>query len=114
MAGNNKHRISKVAAELNVSWKSLIEYLDKKGFEVDNKMTAKISQEMYEILQEEYQSDREAKEESQALEINIRKDSETLSAKTFKAFSRSDESIIFSNNSWSNKVFSNSLIRAQA
>jgi len=84
MAGNNKHRISKVAAELNVSWKSLIEYLDKKGFEVDNKMTAKISQEMYEILQEEYQSDREAKEESQALEINIRKDSETLSAKTIK------------------------------
>jgi len=85
MAGNKKHRISKVAAELNVSWKSLIESLDKSGFEVDNKMTAKISQEMYESLQQEYQSDRKAKEESQALEINIRKDSETLSAKNVKA-----------------------------
>lgn len=90
MAGNKKHRISKVAAELNVSWKSLIEFLDKKGFEVDNKVTAKISQDMYALLQDEYQSDKEAKEESQALEINIRKDSETLSAKTFKPKKKKD------------------------
>lgn len=84
MPGSKTHRINKVAAELNVSWKSLVEHLDKKGFEVDHKVTAKISQEMYEELQREFQSDRAAKEESKALEINIRKDQETLSAKNLK------------------------------
>lgn len=84
MPGSKTYRINKVAAELNVSWKTLIEHLEKKKFEVDNKITAKISHEMYEELQREFQSDRAAKEESQALEINIRKDQETLSAKNLK------------------------------
>lgn len=79
MAGNT-HRISKVAAELNVSWKSLIEYLNQNGFEVDMKMTAKIGQDMYEVLEKKYRSDKQAKEESQALEINIRRQDETLTA----------------------------------
>ncbi len=79
MAGKT-HRISKVAAELNVSWKSLIEYLNQSGFEVDMKMTAKIGQEMYDVLEKQYRSDKQAKEESQALEINIRRQDETLTA----------------------------------
>ena len=81
MAGASKiHRISKVAAELNVSWKNLIEHLIDEGFEVDNKMTAKIDAEMYSFLQNEFASDKEAKEESKALEINIRREKETLTA----------------------------------
>lgn len=79
MSGASKtYRISKVAAELNVSWKNLIEHLVDEGYEVDNKMTAKIDGEMYDFLQNEFASDREAKEESQALEINIRREKETL------------------------------------
>ncbi|MFT5724059.1 MAG: translation initiation factor IF-2 [Bacteroidia bacterium] len=81
MAGST-HRISKVAAELNVSWKSLIEYLNQEGFEVDMKMTAKIGQEMYDVLEQKYRSDKQAKEESQALEINVRRQDETLTANT--------------------------------
>lgn len=83
MAGKT-HRISKVAAELNVSWKSLIEYLNQNGFEVDMKMTAKIGQDMYSVLEQKYRSDKQAKEESQALEINIRRQDETLTANTQK------------------------------
>jgi translation initiation factor IF-2 len=79
MAGKT-HRISKVAAELNVSWKSLIEYLNQNGYEVDMKMTAKIGQDMYDVLEKQYRSDKQAKEESQALEINIRRQDETLTA----------------------------------
>ncbi|MFT4522452.1 MAG: translation initiation factor IF-2 [Bacteroidia bacterium] len=79
MAGK-VHRISKVATELNVSWKSLIEHLNNKGFEVEMKMTAKIEQEMYEVLEQKYRSDKQAKEESQALEINVRHQDETLTA----------------------------------
>ncbi|MBO6515344.1 MAG: translation initiation factor IF-2 [Bacteroidia bacterium] len=79
MAGKT-HRISKVAAELNVSWKSLIEYLNQNGYEVDMNMRTKIGQDMYEILEQKYRSDKQAKEESQALEINIRRQDETLTA----------------------------------
>lgn len=79
MAGKT-HRISKVAAELNVSWKSLIEYLNEQGHEVDMNMRAKIGQDMYDILEQKYRSDKQAKEESQALEINIRRQDETLTA----------------------------------
>lgn len=87
MAGKT-HRISKVAAELNVSWKSLIEYLNQNGFEVDMKMTAKIGQDMYDVLEQKYRSDKQAKEESQALEINIRRQDETLTANTKKPGSK--------------------------
>ncbi len=87
MAGKT-HRISKVAAELNVSWKSLIEYLNQNGHEVDMKMTAKIDQEMYAVLEQKYRSDKQAKEESQALEINIRRQDETLTANTKKTPSK--------------------------
>jgi len=87
MAGKT-HRISKVAAELNVSWKSLIEYLNQSGFEVDMKMTAKIGQDMYDVLEQKYRSDKQAKEESQALEINIRRQDETLTANTKKPSSK--------------------------
>jgi translation initiation factor IF-2 len=74
---SKKYRINKVAAELNVSWKNLVEHLQNKGFEVDNKITAKIDQSMYEVLQADFHQDKQAKEESQNLEINIRKDAET-------------------------------------
>merc|ERR1711879_263553 len=87
MAGKT-HRISKVAAELNVSWKSLIEYLNQNGYEVDMKMTAKIGQDMYDVLEQKYRSDKQAKEESQALEINIRRQDETLTANTNKPSSK--------------------------
>ena len=83
MAGK-KYRISKVAAELNVSYKSLIEHLNATGFEVEEKMTAKIDGDMYDVLLKEYAKDKQAKEESKALEINIRKKDETLTASSKK------------------------------
>jgi len=74
------HRISKVAAELNVSWKSLIEELNTAGFDVEAKPTAKIGQDMYDVLERIFRSDKQAKEESQALEIHIKREDETLVA----------------------------------
>ena len=73
MAGNKTYRINKVAAELNVGWKILLEHLSDKGIDVEQKITAKIDQNMYDILCKDYQSDRRAKEESQSLDINVRK-----------------------------------------
>jgi translation initiation factor IF-2 len=81
MGSNGKtYRITKVARELNISWKHLVDHLRDNGFEVESKITAKIDQEMYNVLAKEYQSDRKARAEAEALEINIRKEKETLTA----------------------------------
>ena len=71
------YRINKVATEFNVSWKTIIEHLSDKGFEVEAKITAKLDEPMYQELLSFYQKDKQAKEESQQLEINIRKDAKT-------------------------------------
>jgi translation initiation factor IF-2 len=73
MAGNKTYRINKVAAELNVGWKILLEHLSDKGIDVEQKITAKIDQSSYDVLYKDFQSDRKAKEESQSLDINVRK-----------------------------------------
>ena len=78
------YRINKVATEFNVSWKTIVEHLQSKGFEVEAKITAKIDQEMYNDLLSFYQKDKIAKEESQQLEINIRKDAKTQGIKELK------------------------------
>ncbi|MDG2454750.1 MAG: translation initiation factor IF-2 [Bacteroidia bacterium] len=78
MADKKKtYRINKVATEFNVSWKTIVEHLNEKGFEVESKISAKLDEAMYQNLLGFYQKDKQAKEESQQLEINIRKDAKT-------------------------------------
>lgn len=74
------YRISKVATEFNVSWKTLAEHLVKKGFDVEDKITAKISEEMYKALASEFQSAKKDKEESQSLKMALKKERETTIA----------------------------------
>lgn len=74
------YRISKVATEFNVSWKTLAEYLVKKGFDVEDKITAKISEDMYKALASEFQSAKKDKEESQSLKMALKKERETTIA----------------------------------
>lgn len=85
MADKKKtYRINKVATEFNVSWKTIVEHLSEKGFEVEAKITAKLDGAMYQELLGYYQKDKQAKEESQQLEINIRKDAKTQEIKETK------------------------------
>ncbi|MFT5348680.1 MAG: translation initiation factor IF-2, partial [Bacteroidia bacterium] len=85
MADNKKtYRINKVATEFNVSWKTIVEHLNQKGFEVEAKITAKLDDVMYQDLHSFYKKDKQAKEESQQLEINIRKDAKTQEIQEIK------------------------------
>ena len=85
MADNKKtYRINKVATEFNVSWKTIVEHLNQKGFEVEAKITAKLDDTMYQDLHSFYKKDKQAKEESQQLEINIRKDAKTQEIEEIK------------------------------
>ncbi|MEQ8625507.1 MAG: translation initiation factor IF-2 [Vicingaceae bacterium] len=57
-------RLSKVARELNVGISTIVEFLDSKGIEIDAKPNTKIEPEVYDVLSDEFQEEKSAKEES--------------------------------------------------
>lgn len=65
-------RLVKVAKELNVGTSTIVEHLTSRGFEVDNKPTAKISEEMYNDLLKEFQGSIAVKEQADQLIIGNR------------------------------------------
>ncbi len=50
-------RLIKVATELNVGTATLVDFLKEKGFDIENKPTAKVSEEMEGLLYREFQKD---------------------------------------------------------
>ncbi len=62
-------RLLKVAKELNIGTATVTEYLAKKGFQVENKPMAKITDDMYEVLLKEFQGDKTTKEEAKQIAI---------------------------------------------
>ena len=65
-------RLVKVAKELNVGTSTIVEHLTSKGFELENKPTAKISDEMYDELIQEFQGSIAVKEQADQLIIGNR------------------------------------------
>jgi len=57
-------RLFKAVKEFNVGILTIIEFLTSKGFDVENKPNTKISSEIYDVLVDEFQSEKTAKEES--------------------------------------------------
>jgi translation initiation factor IF-2 len=57
-------RLSKVAREFNVGISTIVDYLEGKGVEIDAKPNTKIEADVYDLLREEFQSEKSAKEES--------------------------------------------------
>jgi translation initiation factor IF-2 len=79
MAVNKSYRINKVAVELNVGYETLIAHLNENGHEVDVKPTAKINQDMYQLLLSNFQSEKAAKEESKAIKSSPKVKEEKIS-----------------------------------
>ncbi|WP_163709849.1 translation initiation factor IF-2 [Mangrovibacterium lignilyticum] len=69
--GNKNTRLNKVAREFNVGIHTIVEFLHKKGFDVDNNPNTKISDEAYHLLEKEYKND-----------INLKKESEKINLKS--------------------------------
>ncbi len=65
-------RLVKVAKELNVGTTTIVEYLHKCGFDLDNKPTAKVSDEMYTVLVKEFQNSAAIKEKADQLMFGTR------------------------------------------
>jgi translation initiation factor IF-2 len=62
----------KVAKELNVGTTTVVEYLSKKGFDIENKPTAKINDTMYSELVKQFSGDMAIKEKADQLVIGSR------------------------------------------
>lgn len=63
-------RLNAVVKELNVGMQTLVEHLAKKGHSVDAKPTTKLSDEQYNILLNDFHSEKKTKEESKQLSQN--------------------------------------------
>jgi translation initiation factor IF-2 len=75
-------RLGKAASEFNVSTQTIIESLQKKGFAIDNKPTAKLTEEMYTYISDIFSTDKEVKEQSKSAGLNskLKKREETVKA----------------------------------
>ena len=78
MAENPTIRLNKVLRELNISLDRAVDYLNSKGHEVEARPTTKISDEVYQVLLEEFQTDMTKKVASKEVGEEKRKEKEEL------------------------------------
>ena len=71
-------RLSKVLREFNISLDRAVEYLSSKGYEVEARPTTKITNEEYEVLFDEFQTDKSKKVASKEVGEEKRKEKEEL------------------------------------
>ncbi|MEL0455127.1 translation initiation factor IF-2 [Flavobacteriaceae bacterium SZ-1-7] len=74
-------RLNKVLRELNISLDRAVEFLDSKGIEIEKRPTTKISEETYNILSDEFETDANKKMKSQKVSEAKLKEKEDLRIK---------------------------------
>src|SRR5690242_11012469 len=60
-------RLSKVVKEIGVGIGTIVEHLSKKGFKVENNPNSKITDEQYQVLLKDFQSDKKTKDDAAVL-----------------------------------------------
>lgn len=78
MAEVKTMRLNKVLREFNISLDRAVEFLSSKGYEVDARPTTKITGEEYQVLFDEFQTDKSKKIESKEVGEEKRKEKEEL------------------------------------
>jgi len=78
MAETKTIRLNKVLREFNISLDRAVEFLGSKGFEVEARPTTKISNEEYDVLFNEFQTDKSKKVEAKEVGEEKRKEKEEL------------------------------------
>ena len=72
MAEQEKIRINKVLKEFSIGLGTLVEFLSKKGYEVESNPGAQISGEEYELVRKEYAKEQLIREESRKIAIKVK------------------------------------------
>ena len=78
MAENKTIRLNKVLRELNISLDRAVEHLTSKGFDVEARPTTKISNDVYEVLLDGFQTDKNKRAASKEVGEEIKKEKEEL------------------------------------
>ncbi len=78
MAGNPTIRLNKVLRELNISLDRAVDHLSSVGHEIEARPTTKISDEVYQVLLDEFQTDKSKKVASKEVGEEKRKEKEAL------------------------------------
>ena len=63
-------RLNKAAKELNVGVATLVEFLTKKGHDIDSNPNTRLTPEQYSLVAKAFKSEREVKENADKLEIS--------------------------------------------
>jgi len=71
-------RLNKVLRELNISIDRAVDFLETKGIEVEKRPTTKISDKVYQVLSDEFQTDANKKVASQEVSEAKQKEKEAL------------------------------------
>ena len=77
-------RLGKAATQLNVSKDTIVEFLAKKGFSIENNPMAKIEAEVYDVLLAEFAGDQQAKEKTKAVATKYKESRETITIQDSK------------------------------
>lgn len=86
------HRLFKVARELNTGSSTLVNFLNERGFEVENNLNAKLTEDMYAILLKEFASEKELKKKAEL--IKEKKREERIAASDPGSSSEEEEEIL--------------------
>ncbi|HRJ35996.1 MAG TPA: translation initiation factor IF-2, partial [Flavobacteriales bacterium] len=84
-------RLTKVARELNVGLATIVEFLNKKGYKVENNPNAKIDDEIYGVLLAEYQTEKSEKEKSRKVTSSTKEKRETVTITEVKRPTRDQD-----------------------
>jgi translation initiation factor IF-2 len=96
-------RLSKVARELNVGISTIVDFLETKGVTIDAKPNTKLDADVYDVVSQEFASDKGAKEESKNVSMpstdreSVSIASSIASAEKTPATDLEDESILIKN-----------------
>ncbi|MGX1024854.1 translation initiation factor IF-2 [Psychroflexus sp. MBR-150] len=91
MAEVKKIRLNKVLREFNVSLDRVVDFLKSKGYEIDARPTTKISDEIYNVLYEEFETDKSKRVESKEVSEELKKEKEMLRLAREKELQRKKE-----------------------
>ena len=72
MTGNDNIRIGKVLKEFNIGMGTLVDFLRKKGINIDSNPGAKLTGEQYAIVAKEFKKEQIVKEESKKVAIKVK------------------------------------------
>ena len=78
MAEKLSIRLNKVLRELNISLDRVVDHLSKKDIQIEARPTTKISNEVYQELLDEFETDKSKKDESAEITEEKRKEKEKL------------------------------------